>query len=384
MHKLNNRETIGNSFYAKPGDSHSKRLEYVYNHIHGVLPTMLSFSDEFEMTCLAPIEENFELFCSTLNKVGDRLLEEGVWIGKDGTIYEGIFLNIAYKNQDGQRLFYDNTIIMHGGPVLTDKEKALQDLTVGVRVACRDKEHTKVIIDMLEAHKLKDKAKIYMLANSYGDLSFTALPMPEVSMNLELNYGESFPELHEKIVNSLNKDKSGLYLFHGPPGTGKSSYVKHLLSGEVKRKIAYIPVGMINQLVSPDMIPLLMDNKDIILVIEDAEKALISRESSENSDVVSTILNLTDGFIGNALNISVVATFNVEKEKLDAALLRKGRLRHSYEFKKLTVQQAKRLAKSIGADSSKVTEDSTLADIYNMEVDTGYTAPVVRRVGFGG
>jgi len=382
MHKLNHKEVIGHQFFAKPGDSHSKRLEYIYNHIYGVIPTLLSFSDEFEMSCLPDIEKNFELFCSTLNKVGDRLLEEGVWVGRDNTVYEGIFLSVAYKNQDGQRLFYDNTIIMHGGPVITDKEAAVQDLTVGVRVACQDKVQTKVIIDLLDPHKLKDKAKIYMLANSYGDLAFTALPMPEVSMNLELNYGESFPELHEKIVTSLNNDKSGLYLFHGPPGTGKSSYVKHLLSGEVKRKIAYIPVGMINQLVSPDMIPLLMDNKDIILVIEDAEKALLSRETSENSDVVSTILNLTDGFIGNALNISVVATFNVEKEKLDAALLRKGRLRHSYEFKKLTIAQSKRLAKSIGADSSKVTEDSTLADIYNMDVDTGYAAPVERRVGF--
>jgi SpoVK/Ycf46/Vps4 family AAA+-type ATPase len=201
--------------------------------------------------------------------------------------------------------------------------------------------------------------------------------------DLALNYGDSFPEFHEKLANSLNEDKSGLYLFYGAPGTGKSSYIKYLLSGNLNRKIAYIPVGLIDKLVSPDMLPLLMENKDIILLIEDAEKALLSREESENSSLVSTILNLTDGFIGQALNISVIATFNTAKDRIDAALLRKGRLKLSHEFRKLSVAESKKLAEHIGKDATDIDEELSLADIYHLEKTTGYTEPEKRVFGFG-
>jgi SpoVK/Ycf46/Vps4 family AAA+-type ATPase len=189
-------------------------------------------------------------------------------------------------------------------------------------------------------------------------------------------------EVHKNVMDSLMFKKSGLYLFNGPPGTGKSSYIKHLLSEKLDRKLAYIPVSMTGQLVSPDLVPLLMDNKDIILVIEDAEKALLSRETSENAAIVSTILNLTDGFIGDAMNVSIIATFNTDKEKIDAALLRKGRLRVSYEFKLLSAEDARKLAKSIGKDPAVITEPMALADIYNLDADTGYKAPEERKVGF--
>ena len=125
-----------------------------------------------------------------------------------------------------------------------------------------------------------------------------------------------------------------------------------------------------------------MDNKDLILVIEDAEKALVSRDEAGRSDLVSTILNLTDGFLGSALNITVVATFNTAKEKIDDALLRKGRLKHCYEFVKLNKKQAQRLAESLNLPSADITTDMTLADIYYLKAETGYAPEEQRRVGF--
>jgi SpoVK/Ycf46/Vps4 family AAA+-type ATPase len=221
-----------------------------------------------------------------------------------------------------------------------------------------------------------------MLSSEYGDLAFTALPVPTADMDLALNYGDSFLDIHTKLVDNLNNTTSGLYLFYGAPGTGKSSYIKYLLSAGIDRKIAYIPVGLIDKLTHPDMLPLLMNNKNIILVLEDAEKALLSREISQDSSIVSTILNLTDGFIGQAINISIVATFNTAKDKIDEALLRKGRLRMSHEFKKLPVANCKKIASSLGVNPEHITEDMSLAEIYNYEEDANYKAPEERRVGF--
>jgi hypothetical protein len=317
--------------------------------------------------------------CSNVSKVGNALLEESIWVGREDGKFKDVFLSVSYRSKEGA-LYYDHVGISQLANRI--KEESLDNMHVGVKACCKDSSQVQPIIDLLEAHKLKEVSKIYMLSSTYGELSFAAMPMPSMDMNLELNYGKDFPEFHKSLVDSLNHKSSGLYLFHGTPGTGKSSYIKHLLSGEIARKIAYIPVSLINSLVSPDMLPLLMDNKDIVLVLEDAEKALLSRDISENSAIVSTILNLTDGFIGQALNISLIATFNTDKDKIDEALLRKGRLRLSHEFKKLSIEDGKALAKSIGKPESAITEEMSLADIYNLEDNTGYIEPETRRVGF--
>jgi ATP-dependent 26S proteasome regulatory subunit len=127
-----------------------------------------------------------------------------------------------------------------------------------------------------------------------------------------------------------------------------------------------------------------MNNKNIILVIEDAEKALLSREENhENSSVVSAILNLTDSFISSALNISIVATFNTAKENIDKALLRKGRLKYCHEFKKLSVYDAQVLTNSLNFQY-KVSEPMTLAEVYNIYESSGYSAPKEKIIsGFG-
>jgi hypothetical protein len=261
-------------------------------------------------------------------------------------------------------------------------ETKIDNLYVGVRAVCTGTSQAQLLIDLMSPFKLKQKSKIYILSSEYGDLTFTALPMPSTDMNLSLNYGPDFQEVHNKLISNLNSTTSGLYLFYGAPGTGKSSYIKHLLSVGINRKMAYIPVGLIDKLTHPDMVPLLMNNKNIILILEDAEKALLARDISQDSAIVSTILNLTDGFIGQAINISIIATFNTEKDKIDEALLRKGRLRMSHEFKKLSVVNGKKLASSLGIDPSHIVEDMSLAEVYNYEEDVNYKAPEERRVGF--
>jgi hypothetical protein len=379
MHPLNSKENITRDFYMWPQTSNGKRLEYLYNKIYGTLPTTLTFSDEFEVSVVEKVEANFELLCADINKVGDRLLEEGVWVGKPDSDFRDVFLQVNYGTPDGDLMYIDVGLSSRLG-----KKDSLKDVFVRIRAVCGDRSVVPSITKLFNNHIVERKSKVYILTSMYGELTFSALPMDPHDTDLALNYGDEFPEFHTKLTNSLNEDKSGLYLFYGAPGTGKSSYIKYLLSGNLNRKIAYIPVGLIDKLVSPDMLPLLMENKDIILLIEDAEKALLSREESENSSLVSTILNLTDGFIGQALNISVIATFNTAKDRIDSALLRKGRLKLSHEFRKLTVDESKKLAKHIGKDAASIDDEMSLADIYHIEKTTGYEEPSEKRVfGFG-
>lgn len=206
---------------------------------------------------------------------------------------------------------------------------------------------------------------------------------PPTISDLDLNYGSGFKtKAHDPIIRKLNERKAGLMLFHGAPGTGKSTYIK-LLTSLVKREFIFIPVGMANELGAPSFVKLLMSHQDAVLVLEDAEQALQSREKDFwNSSTVSTLLNLTDGILGTLLNISIIATYNADKQSIDSALLRKGRLMFDYSFGKLNADDANKLAAHLHKPTTFI-EPASLADVYNLEDDTNYAPPVQKSMGFG-
>lgn len=369
MQKFNSPQFFGD-FYDKPSvHGESRPIEIIYNLIYGKIPTTVNFSYKFDKSVLNLIQEKFDLLSSGLTYGDEKVFEEAIWTSKNPED-KVIICTANGVRTDG--IFYVNN---------PDNKK--DDDRLSLRAACPDKVSANILFETFTPYKKTSKTNIYILTAGYGDLNLTPLPIKSMEdMDLELNYGKDFLDIHKKVLRALNEQESGLLLFNGEPGTGKSSYIKYLCSGVIKRKIAYIPVSLINQLTSPQMLPLLTENKDIVLVLEDAEKALISRDVSEYTDIVQSILNLTDGILGGALNVSIIATFNTDKEKIDAALLRKGRLKVSYEFKKLTLDQTLELADKLNKDISKIHGGMTLADIYNIEEDPGYVKKEKRRVGF--
>jgi SpoVK/Ycf46/Vps4 family AAA+-type ATPase len=97
---------------------------------------------------------------------------------------------------------------------------------------------------------------------------------------------------------------------------------------------------MAEMLSEPSIIPFLMKHKNSVLVIEDAERVISERQGNGSSAGVSNILNLTDGILGDCLNIQIIATFNMARERIDSALLRKGRLVAEHKFDKLTIEES--------------------------------------------
>ena len=183
----------------------------------------------------------------------------------------------------------------------------------------------------------------------------------------ELHYNEDFTDFFQSLQKNLNENDTGLYLMYGEAGTGKSSAIRHLIT-QTDRKVVFIPPQMINCLSNPDFTELVTNNlQNCILVIEDAEKALMKRETEDgfsNSELVSSVLNLTDGLYADLAKTSIIATYNCDRSLIDPALLRKGRLRAEYYFKKLSLDRTKALMKHNGHDV-QIDEEMTLADIFN-------------------
>jgi ATP-dependent 26S proteasome regulatory subunit len=113
------------------------------------------------------------------------------------------------------------------------------------------------------------------------------------------------------------------------------------------------------------MTPFLIQNSNSILFIEDAERVITDRNNG-GANGVSNILNITDGILSDILKIQIVATFNMDKAKIDSALLRKGRLIAEHKFDALPIEDANNLIKHLGKDYV-ATKPMTLTEIYNLE-----------------
>lgn len=192
-------------------------------------------------------------------------------------------------------------------------------------------------------------------------------------------YNDDFEEVDNIILKSLETEKAGLILLHGTPGTGKTSYIKSLITRFDKKTFIFIQNEFVNELLHPDFISFMLKHRNAILIIEDAEKVITSRDRVNANSVVSTILQLTDGLFSDYLNIKIICTFNTSIDLIDKALLRKGRMIAYYDFKPLNDRKAKELMHSLGLET--VGEEMTLADIFNYR-DKKFGQEPYRKIGF--
>ena len=192
-------------------------------------------------------------------------------------------------------------------------------------------------------------------------------------------YNDDFAEVDSIISESMAKNEAGIILLHGDPGTGKTSYIKHLISKFLDKEFIFIQNDFVKDLLKPAFITFLLRNKNVILIIEDAEKVVVTRENASDDSVVSTILQLTDGLFSDFLNIKILCTFNTTIDRLDKALLRKGRMIAKYKFSALSPEKTAALAQKLGHEN--VTGSLTLADIFGLS-KPGFNEPAQKTIGF--
>jgi hypothetical protein len=210
----------------------------------------------------------------------------------------------------------------------------------------------------------------------------------------DLHYGEGFEEFHKNLLDRLDKNTKGLVLLHGDPGTGKTQYIRLLLKelAVLNKSIIYAPPSISANLTEPAMIEFISswimdEERDCILLIEDAEPLLESRDNSGRSTGISNLLNMTDGLLNDILGLTVIATFNTQISKIDSALLRPKRLLARKEFKKLPKEMFVTLAETLKMDLPEITYPASLAEFYSSNIEnTVLTHGVVvkeNRLGFG-
>ncbi len=199
------------------------------------------------------------------------------------------------------------------------------------------------------------------------------------SVDINELYNDDFTEIDSIISRSMARKEAGIVLLHGEPGTGKTTYIKSLICRFKDKDFIFIQNDFVKELLKPSFVTFLLHNKNSVLVIEDAEKVIVSRDHSSDASVVSTILQLTDGLFSDYLNIKIICTFNTDIDRIDKALLRKGRMIANYKFAPLSAEKTAALAHKLGHQNVK--GSLTLADIFKFD-DPEFDNSTKKNIGF--
>ena len=239
----------------------------------------------------------------------------------------------------------------------------------------------KEIFDRFPKAKKESKAgKVSLIKVYQGDYYTSEKDVRQKTVNIEENYNDDFLPIYKDTVDFLQDRSSGLLLYYGAAGTGKTSVIRHLISA-VPKEYIIVPNSIAQRLGDPDLTTFITDHTDSVFILEDCEQLLEDREENQFNNAIATILNMADGLLSDIVNIKFICTFNAPITRIDPALLRKGRCVAKYEFGKLHADKVQSLNEKYNLGHSEI-KDMTLAEVYNPD-KKDYTEEVnKRKIGF--
>jgi ATPase family protein associated with various cellular activities (AAA) len=183
-------------------------------------------------------------------------------------------------------------------------------------------------------------------------------------------YDAFYPWLTEGVENYLDRflaDRASVLFMMGPPGTGKTSLMRHMIyTRQLAATITYD-----EKLLSTDeiFVNFLCDSESGVLVVEDADLMVGSRES-EGNKLISRFLNVSDGLIKTSGKKIVFTTNLGDFRHVDEALIRSGRCFDAIRFRPLSWLEARDAAIAAGIDPPRDGGDYTLADLFGSRHST--------------
>jgi ATPase family associated with various cellular activities (AAA) len=171
------------------------------------------------------------------------------------------------------------------------------------------------------------------------------------------NYEPAVCELYDRVAAEIQRDEpSGrLVLIDGPPGVGKTYLIRALVQDCQDCKFVVVMPNALERLTDPTFLPTMMrecrrSNRHLVLVVEDADALVRARDGQTEASAlnqVASLLNMSEGLLGHALDLRIIATTNQESVQMDKAVTRDGRLLERIHVGELSAATASKCLQSL-------------------------------------
>jgi hypothetical protein len=195
------------------------------------------------------------------------------------------------------------------------------------------------------------------------------LPVEEMYPFLK---GESLNDYYDRYMES----SANILLLIGPPGTGKTTFIRGLLAHRNCSAMVTYDAGILEK--DGFFARFIEDNAEV-MVLEDSDAFLKSR--SDGNTMMHRFLNVGDGLVTTKGKKMIFSTNLPSIRDIDSALVRPGRCFDILTFNPLSQDDANILAKKLGVEVDKDKKDYSLAEIFNKQSHAAESS-TNRKVGF--
>ena len=246
--------------------------------------------------------------------------------------------------------------------------------TVTVR-AYGDADFGDAIVAMVEAHFDIVTSHIEWVYGSDGNsvnvpLNRDRLPVDEMYPFLG---EETLGEYYERYMAS----SANILLLIGPPGTGKTTFIRGLLAHTNSSAIVSYDSGILEK---DGFFARFIESDDNVMVLEDSDAFLKSR--SDGNTMMHRFLNVGDGLVTTKGKKMIFSTNLPSIRDIDSALVRPGRCFDIVTFDTLSHGDAKKLAKKLNVTLPDIKDAYSIAEVFNGQSENTKKSSTNRKVGF--
>jgi hypothetical protein len=366
----NRLRILGRKFKAKRKRADRKQGER--KHMDRNFSDGLNCIDD-DITTLAGVEDRSEFFLSGVS-LNDhyisKIVNERTRLKKSTITFRESFISDHRSWTKFSRETYKDLQLIEfssdAGMIIDNMSNCFIDYSVNSNAVdvkvYGDEQFVKFHQNILHKNFNTSKSNIEWMYSGDGSsvsipLSSEKLPVTEMYPFLE---DETVEEYYDRYMNS----SASILLLIGPPGTGKTTFIRGLLHYTGKNAL----VTYDEKLLEKDYVfARFLEDDANFMIIEDADNFIISRK--EGNTMMHRFLNVGDGLVGVKGKKLIFSTNLPSIDDIDSALIRPGRCFDILHFDNYSEEQAKNISKKLNIELVKKDNGTySLAEVFHNEI----------------